>query len=99
MLCMALALQGVGARLTVYGEAQRRAEMQNMLLAAVDELKAACIDADMLTEAADACPDGLGEKLRDLALVLEGYEGVVANGRADPADRLTLLASQIDASI
>ena len=97
MLCMALALKGVGARLTVYGDAQRRAEMQSMLLAAVDELKTARIDADMLLAAADACPDGLGDKLRDLALVLEGYEGVVANGRADPADRLTLLASQIDA--
>ena len=96
MLCMALALQGVGARLRVYGAAQRRPEMQGLLLAAVDELKTACIDADMLQEAALSCPDGLGDKLRDLALVLEAYESVVANGRADPADRLTLLAGQID---
>ena len=50
MLCMALALQGVGARLKVYGAAQRRAEMQAMLLRAVDELKTARIDAELLSE-------------------------------------------------
>ena len=96
MLCMALALQGVGARLKVYGAAQRRAEMQAMLLRAVDELKTARIDAELLSEAAAACPDTLGDKLRDLALVLEAYDGVVTNGRADPADRLTRLAEVID---
>ena len=96
MLCMAMALQGVGARLRVYGAAQRRAEMQAMLLQAVDELKTACIDAEALSAAAAACPDSLGDKLRDLALVLEAYEGVVANGRADPADRLTRLAGMIE---
>ena len=97
MLCMALALQGVGARLKVYGAAQRRAEMQAMLLKAVDELKTARIDAEGLYAAAAACPDGLGDKLTDLALVLDAFDAVVANGRADPADRLTMLTDAIDA--
>lgn len=96
MLCMALALQGVGARLKVYGAAQRRAELQAMLLKAVDELKAARIDAEQLMLAAAACPDALGDKLTDLALVLDAFDAVVANGRADPADRLTILAHAID---
>ena len=96
MLCMALAMQGVGPRLKVYSDAQRRSEMQELLLRTVDELKAARIDSDRLTAAAGDCPEGLGEKLADLALVLEGYESVVANGRADPADRLTRLAEAID---
>ncbi len=97
MLCMALALQGAGARLKVYGAAQRRPEMQAMLLKAVDELKTARIDAEALYAAAAACPDGLGDKLTDLAMVLDAFDAVVANGRADPADRLTLLADAIDA--
>ena len=97
MLCMALALRAVGPRLRLYGAAQRRAELQGMLLSAVDELKSACITGDMLLEAAAACPDGLGDKLSDLALVLEAYDAVVSRGRADPADRLTRLAGQIDA--
>ena len=94
---MALALQGTGARLKVYGAAQRRPEMQAMLLKAVDELKTARIDAEALYAAAAACPDGLGDKLTDLAMVLDAFDAVVANGRADPADRLTLLADAIDA--
>ena len=95
MLCMVLALRAVGARLRIYGAAQRRPELQALLLSAVDELKSACVTGDMLTEAAAACPDGLGDKLTDLALVLEAYDSVVAQGRADPADRLTRLAEQI----
>ena len=97
MLCMALALQGVGPRLRVYDKAPYRPELQAMLLSAVDELKSACVDSEMLLEAAGGCEGGLSDKLADLALVLEAYDSVVANGRADPADRLTLLASQIDA--
>ena len=98
MLCMALALQGIGPRLRVYGAAQHRAELQSMLLRAVDELKSACISAEMLQEAGANCDDSLGDKLSDLALVLEAYDSVAANGRADPADRLTVLARQIEES-
>ena len=97
MLCMALALQGAGARLKVYGAAQRRPEMQALLLKAIDELKAARIDAEGLYAAAAECPDGLGDKLTDLAMVLDAFDAVVANGRADPADRLTMLSDAIDA--
>ena len=97
MLCMALALQGAGARLKVYGAAQRRPEMQALLLKAIDELKTARIGAEGLYAAAAECPDGLGDKLTDLAMVLDAFDAVVANGRADPADRLTMLSDAIDA--
>ncbi len=96
LLCMALALKNVGSRLKVYSSAAHKAEMQAMLLEAVDELKTACISSDMLLAAGAELGDGLGDKLIDLALVLEAYDAVVANGRADPADRLTLLADRID---
>ncbi len=96
LLCMALALKNVGSRLKVYSAAAHRAEMQAMLLEAVDELKTACIGSETMLAAAAELGDGLGDKLSDLALVLEAYEAVVRNGRADPADRLTVLAGQID---
>ena len=96
LLCMALAIKNVGSRLKVYSSADRKAQMQAMLLAAVDELKTACIGSDALLMAAGELGDSLGDKLSDLALVLEAYDAVVANGRADPADRLSILARQID---
>lgn len=98
LLCMALALNGVSSALKVYASSCRRAETQAMLLSAVDELKAACVSADMLSAAADELGGTLGDKLRDMALVSAAYDAAVAKGAADPADRLTLLAQLIPES-
>lgn len=98
LLCMALAADGLHSRMKVYSDARRKAELQSMLLSAVDELKTACVSAEQLMEASLACEGSLSDKLHDLALVLEAYDAVVANGRADPTDRLTLLAEQISKS-
>ena len=95
MLCMALALNQVYSRLKVYGAARRKAELQGMLLSAVDELKSAGISAEALFSAGERCGGALGDKLCDMALVLEAYDAAVANGHADPADRLDVLAAQI----
>ena len=86
---------GLGFRRQTGG---RWAEMQAMLLSAVDELKTAAIGSEALLAAAGECGGSLGDKLEDLALVLESYNAVVANGHADPADRLTVLAGQIEKS-
>ena len=96
LLCMALAVKNSHSRLKLYSSAGHKPQMQEMLLAAVDELKTACLDSDALLRAAAECPDTLGEKLSDLALVLESYDAVVARGRADPADRLSILAKKIE---
>lgn len=95
LLCMALALSGVSTRLKVYGAAARKAELQPMLLSAIDEMKTACVSSEALSLAAANCSGGLGDKLSDLALIAEAYDAVVANGHADPSDRLSVLARQI----
>lgn len=95
LLCMALAADGLYSRLRVYSAARRRSELQSMLLSEVDELKTSCISSEQLLTASEICEGALADKLHDLGLVLEAYDAVVANGRADPTDRLTLLAKQI----
>lgn len=95
---MALALGQVTPRLRLFGAAARRPQMQQTLLGAVDELKTACITPDALEKTAARCPGYLGDKLRDLALVLAAYDAVTAQGHADPTDRLTRLAERIPAS-
>ena len=95
LLCMALAADGLYSRLRVYGAARRKAELQTMLLGAVDEFKSACVTSEQLLNAAETCEGALGDKLHDLGLILEAYDGVVANGRADPSDRLSVLAGQV----
>ena len=97
-LCMATALGAVGSQLKVYGAARRSAELPALLLGAVDEMKSAGVTAEALHGAAAESEGYLAEKLSDAALVLEAYDAVVANGRADPADRLTLLAEKLEES-
>ena len=98
LLCMALALDQVAPRLRLFGAAARRPQMQQTLLGAVDELKTACVTPDALEQTAARCPGYLGDKLRDLALVLAAYDAVTAQGHADPTDRLTHLAERIPES-
>ena len=98
LLCMALALGQIGSRLRLYGGAAHRAELQSALLSAVDECKSAMISAEQLLAASEQAEGELADKLADLALVLESYDAVVANGRADPSDRLDMLADKIGAS-
>lgn len=98
LLCMALALSQVAPRLRLFGAAARRPQMQQTLLGAVDELKTACVTPDALEATAARCPGYLGDKLRDLALVLAAYDAVTAQGHADPTDRLTHLAERIPES-
>lgn len=98
LLCMALASDGLHSRLRVYSEARRKAELQAMLLSTVDELKTACISAQQLIQASSDCEGSLSDKLHDLAIILEAYDAVVANGYADPTDRLTVLAQKIGES-
>jgi ATP-dependent helicase/nuclease subunit B len=98
LLCMALALSSLAPRLKLYGAASRRAELQAALLSAVDECKSAAVSPAMLLAASEQAEGVLSQKLWDLSLVLEGYDAVVANGRADPSERLDLLAGKIPAS-
>ena len=70
LLCMALAADGLYSRLRVYGAARRKAELQTMLLGAVDEFKSACVTSERLMQASEACEGALGDKLHDLGLIL-----------------------------
>ena len=98
MLCMALTAEGLYSRLKMYSAARRKTELQSLLLSALDELKSSCVSCDELMEAAAKCDGTLSDKLSDLALVQEAYDAVVANGHADPSDRLNILAEQIEYS-
>lgn len=96
LLCLARALDAVGSRLKVFGAARRLPAMQEALLRAIDECKTGCVSAEDLR----ALPAGeaLGEKLGDLALVLEAYEAVAARSGLDPVDRLSFLAEKLPES-
>lgn len=95
LLCMALALDSVGGSLSVYGPARRRPEMHGRLLSAVEEMRAARITPEMLDMASEGVGRGLGEKLRDLALIMGAYCAAAKKSGADPRDSLDNLADDV----
>lgn len=95
LLCMALAADRVRTKLRVYSSSCRKAETQELLLSALDELKTACITPDMLLAAAERVGGSLGDKLNDMALISEAYDAAVSNSAADPVDRLSAVTKSI----
>lgn len=65
------------------------------LLATRGELKSYCIQPQQLIEAGDNAPEGEGQRLRELGLMLECYDTLTRRLASDPRDRLTRLAEQL----
>lgn len=95
LLCMSLSISNIFPQLRIYGAARKRVTLQSQLMEAVTELKTACIAPEELLRASSECEGILADKLHDLALIAGTYDAVVANGHADPTDRLTKLARRI----
>lgn len=95
LLCLSLALNQIYPALRLYPAARHKAELQTELLSAITELKAANISPEALFVSAAAASPHLADKLYDLALCMEGYEAILAQGRADPTDRLLRLSQVI----
>ena len=95
LLTMALTIESVYSGLSFYSGARSRAQLQLELLSAVDELKIGCVTPEQLSEAAELAEGTLRAKLRDMALILAGFDALISRGKSDPADRLTRLAENI----
>ncbi len=98
LLCMSLALESVDGRLSVYNTARRSAEMKKMLLDAVEMLNTAGLGEKELIDTAGGFSDSLSDKLRDLALISAAYKAVVGTSKAEPSDRLSILAENLERS-
>ena len=97
-LCMAQAMKLIGGKLEVFRSASAKPELQQMLIAAVDGMKASSVTSGDLSQAALRCEGDLARKLSDLAAISEAYDAVLGNSRVDPGDRLAALAENIAGS-
>ena len=64
----------------------------------IDELKSAGLSGQQLYRLAQGCGSGSG-KLTELALILQGYETLLAGTGMDPSDRLELAADRLEAAL
>ena len=98
IVAMAAAVRQLSAKLKSYASVQSRPEFLSGLLEAVDEFKRCCISADDLRGAAARSEGVMAQKLEELSLILEAYNGITANGKRDPRDQANWVLEQIEAS-
>lgn len=92
---MASAVEQLRPKLKSYAAASARPEFLTEMIRAVDEFKSCRVSAQDLRRASLENQGLLAQKLEELALLLEGYDAVCAQGKMDPRDRMTLLAERL----
>jgi ATP-dependent helicase/nuclease subunit B len=98
ILMMSRALDAISGSLSVYGRMEQKADFLETLVAAVKELKSACVTPADLEKAAGEVRGPLGDKLRDLALIMAAYDSFFDGELTDPDDRLNKLAAAVGGS-
>lgn len=98
VVAMAAAAIQLHSRLKAYASVETRPEFLINLVEAVDEFKCCCVQPSDLMAAALRSEGSFAQKLEELALLLETYEGICMRGKRDPRDRLTWLLEQLEDS-
>ena len=96
VVAMAAAARGLASRLKAYAALETRPEFLKELVDAVDEFKRCCIPPEELKRAAGETTGSLAQKLEELALLMESYDGLCAQGRRDPRDQMTWLLERLE---
>ena len=96
LTAMAAATRQLSSRLKSYAAIETRPEFLAGLLDAVDEFKRCCIGPGDLKAASEQTSGSLAQKLEELALILESYDGVCARSQADPRDQMNWLLEQLE---
>ncbi len=95
VVAMAAAARQLHSRLKAYAQLETRPEFLTGLVDAVDEFKRCCITAEDLNVASKQAEGGFAQKLEELALLLEAYDGLCSRGKKDPRDQMTWLLEQL----
>ena len=95
VVAMAAAVKQLHSQLKAYASVETKPEFLSSMIDAVDEFKRCCISAQDLENASENTEGALAEKLHELALILESYDGVCRHGKRDPRDQETLLLEQM----
>lgn len=98
VVAMAAAARQLSSRLKAYAALESKPEFLKELVDAVDEFKRCCITPEDLKQAAFNSQGAFAQKLEELALLMEGYDTLCAQGLRDPRDRMVWLLEQLEES-
>lgn len=89
LAAMAAAARQLHGQLKSYAALETKPEFLTALVDAVDEFKRCCISSADLLSASKSTEGAFAQKLEELSLLLEAYDAICAQGKADPRDQLT----------
>ena len=98
VVAMASAARQLHSKLKAYAAVETRPEFLTALVDTIDEFKRCCISSVMLSDASKKASGNFAQKLEELALLLDAYESICANGKCDPRDQMTWLLEELEDS-
>ncbi len=96
VVAMAAAARSLHSKLKAYAAVETKPEFLKALVDAVDEFKRCRITAQDLLAASKQTEGSLAQKLEELSLLLDAYDGLCAQGKHDPRDRETQLLELLE---
>ena len=96
VVAVAAAVRQVHNKLKAYASLESRPEFLVGLLDAVDEFKRCCIAPKDLMDASKVSEGSFAQKLEELSLIYEAYNGICDTGKKDPRDQMTWLLEQLE---
>lgn len=91
IVAMASAARQLHSKLKAYASVETRPEFLCSLVDSLNEFKQSCISASDLMEASQESQGTLAQKLEELSLLFDTYEGLCNHGKRDPADQMNWL--------
>lgn len=96
IVAMASAARQLSSRLKAYSTVETKPEFLADLITGVDEFKRCCISSADLMEASKETEGSLAQKLEELSLLMEAYDGLCSSGKRDPRDQMSWLLEQME---
>ena len=96
VVAMAAAARQLSSRLKAYAAVDTKPEFLTGLIDGVADFKRCCITSQDLQHAAAAAEGSLAQKLEELSLLMETYDGLCSRGKRDPRDQMTWLLEQLE---
>lgn len=96
VVAMAAASRLLHSKLKAYASVESKPEFLTELVDAVDEFKRCCITSSDLLSASKQTEGSLAQKLEELSMILETYDGLCQQGKRDPRDQMTWLLEELE---
>lgn len=96
LVAMASAARQLHGQLKAYASVETQPEFLISIVDAVDEFKRCCISAEDLFTASQNTTGVFAQKLEELALLCQAYDGICAHGKKDPRDQIIWGLEQLE---